>query len=142
MAYASIGTILRTKLKADTALIADVVARFYPRVLPQNVILPAVIYKVLADVPSDTIDGLAGLFRAVVQYDVRATTAVVAERIEDNIRLSLQGYRGTISNVKVKGIHVLHGMDDIEEEVADYRRIIRFGVWYDRENPDHEEDDS
>ena len=133
----SVGNAIRKKLSEDVNITAITATRLYPKVLPQPAVLPAIIYNVISDVPSDDISGNAGLYRAIVQIDSYAKNAIDAIRLDDFVRLSLQGYRGMNLSVNIRGIHHLQSMDDFEAEVSDYKQISRFGVWYKRENPDN-----
>lgn len=133
----SIGSAIRHRLVNDATVSALVATRVYPQVLPQSPTLPAVVYNVLSDTPSDDISGNAGLFKAEIQFDCFATTQLAAEALDEKIRLSLQGYRGTHLSVEIRGIYFNLGLDNFEAEVLNYRKISRYEVWYRRENPDH-----
>lgn len=139
----SVGSALKKQIETHAGVIAlglSIKDNIYPKKLPQNKKPPAITYALLADVPYDTIDGMAGLYRAVIEYKIYSTTMRLAEQIEDAIRLAIQGYRGEELNVTICGVHHLHVTDDFEDEINEYNLISRFAVFYRRENPDHEDD--
>lgn len=51
------GTDLRAHLLAHAPLVAIIAARVYPQVLPQSGVLPAVVYTVISDVPTNSLCG-------------------------------------------------------------------------------------
>lgn len=136
MSYTPIASAVRNVLALNAGIIAaGVSAKIYPRVLPQNAKVPAITYQVLADIPYDTIDGMAGLYRAILEYKVWTEAATLAAEIENTIRLAIQGYQGVNLGVNIRGIHHLHGTDDFEAETGEYNQISRYSVFYERENP-------
>lgn len=142
MAYVPITTALRSVLVANAGIITKALTqKIFPQKLPQNTVLPAISYLVVADIPTDDIAGNAGLFRAIVEYKAWAKTEKEAAEIVNIVRLALQGYRGVPLDVKIQGIHYLHEHGDFESEVIDYSRIARFSVWYKRLNPGEEEEE-
>lgn len=125
---------LRDRLVAQ---VTETGARVQPAVLQQIPTLPCALYTVLTDSPTDDISGMAGLFRAEIQYDIFATTPDSVSAIAEKYRLALQGYKGTNLSVSILGVHFLTQFDSYEGEVDNYRMSLRFAVWYDRENPDY-----
>lgn len=123
---------LRDRLVAQ---VTETGARIRSLVLEQNPTLPAAVYTLLSDIPTDDISGMAGLFRAEIQYDIFATTPDQAQAVADKFRLALQGYEGTNLTVKILGIHFVTQFDTWEGDINEYRTSIRVAVWYDRENP-------
>lgn len=136
MPYFPIGSVVRDALTLDAGVIvAGVAAKIYPRVLPQNTVVPAVSYQVLSEIPYDDISGNAGLYRAVIEFKIWSKTAAQAAAIEEAIRLAIQGYQGINLTVRIIGVHHLHTHDDFEGEIGEYNQLSRFGVFYRRENP-------
>jgi hypothetical protein len=140
--FFGIGPAVRDALVKNQNVFTLVGHKIYPKVLPQLAVLPALTYQVVSDGPSDTIAGMAGLFNATLQIDSWATNPLAAQRINDAVRLAIQGYRGNHLSVKILGIHLTMDFEDFEPEVRDYRYIARYSIWYRRENPDHSDDDS
>jgi hypothetical protein len=138
MTYKAIEYAIRDVLKNDPLLIAAGIGpKIYPKVLPQNAVLPAITYDVLADIPYDDISGNAGLYRAVIEFKIRSKTDKESSEIEDLLRLAIQGYQGINLNVSIRGVHHLHRMSDFDGEVTEYNLVSRYGIFYRRENPDH-----
>jgi hypothetical protein len=139
MSYTSVANAVRNVLATDADLIVLVpAARIYPQILPQNPTLPSIIYNTLSDEPLTDVSGMAGLFKAIIQIDIIATTALSAQTIAEKVRLLLQSYSGTSLSIVIKGIYFLMIMDGFETEVSNYRQILRFEAWYYRENPERD----
>lgn len=137
MPFVPVESAVRAVVIANAGVLALISTRVYPEKLPQNPTLPASIYTVLSDIPFDDISGQAGLYRAIVEFESIAKTKAEASSIEDAIRLSLQAYRGTKLGVNILGVHHLQTHSDFEGEIAEFKMISRFGVFYNRANPSH-----
>lgn len=131
----SIGSAIRSKLIADTLITSLAGTRVYPQKLPQNPTLPAVIYSIISDTPNADVSGMAGLFNADIQIECYAETAQAAQDLSENVRLSLQSYRGTHLSVGINGIYFITEYDAFDDEISNYRRISSYEIWYTRTNP-------
>lgn len=118
-----------------TGVYATTASRIYPRVLPQNPTLPAIVLNLISDRPHDDISGNAGLFTAEIQVDIFAETPASAIALSEKVRLLLQAYSGTKLSIVIRGIYLENTTDDFMEEVVNFRQIISFSVWYKRPNP-------
>jgi len=103
--------------------------------IPQNAPLPYITYSILNEIPSDTLQGMAGLFTSTVQIDCYAKTYAESIDLSEKVRLSLQGYSGINKNVEIQGVYYVNGTDSFEAEIINYRRILRFDIWYKKPNP-------
>lgn len=130
-----IGLAIKDILVLDTAVNNLLSGRVRYLNLPQNAVLPYVTYTVLGDTPHDTLHGMAGLFSCVVQVDCWAETYAGAVDLAEKVRLALQAYSGINKGVQVQGIYFITGMDDYVPDVENYRKILRFEIWYKRSNP-------
>ena len=138
MTFSSITNAIRHRLINDSSVSALVGSRVYPERLPQNPAFPAIIITLMTDGPDrDDISGNAGLFRAMVQLDSYALQLLAAQQLDEKVRLSLQGYKGTHLDVSVRGIYLINSMTGFQDEAKDYKMISRFGIWYNRENPEN-----
>jgi len=132
MPYTPMVNALRDVL-VNVPTLADV--RIYPIHLPQDPELPAIVYQVLADDPIDDITGCAGLFMGRVQYDAFDISFNDAKALIEQVRLALQGYSGVNLGVIIKGVQLETKMDMYEEEIKNFRSLIRFRVWHREANP-------
>lgn len=141
--FPGIGAALVDRLSVDAGIIAlGVSEKIFPNVLPQNEAVPAIVYEVVSDLPYDDVEGRASLYRAIINYQALSTDSDEVNQIEDALRVALRGYRGENLSVKIRGIHHLQSTDDFEGEVLEHVKIVRFGVFYRREDPDIDESDS
>lgn len=125
-----------SKVVREYAPIAALVSgRVHPDTLPQNTALPAISYEVVADVPFDTIDGNASLYRGVIEFKIWSKNETESSNLEEFIRRAIQGYQGVSLDVKIRGVHHLHRTDDYEAEVGEHNQLPRYSVLYRRENP-------
>lgn len=130
-----IGAAIRDVLITNTKVNNVVSGRVRFLALPQNAILPYLTYTLLSDTPSDTLQGMAGLFNCSFQIDCWAKTYGEAVNLGEKVRLALQGYGGINKGIEIQGIYLINEMDSFEAEIINYRKILRFEVWYKRPNP-------
>lgn len=123
---------------ADSGITAIISQKLYPEILPQNVQLPAAVMCVENSEPYGDISGNAGLFRTAIRVDCWSKQLADAIALGDLIRLSLQGYSGEVSGVKIWGIVLSSLKNNYVPEVSNYQRNLFFLVWHDEENPDHD----
>lgn len=137
MSYTPITVAIRARLIAVSAVNNLISARIYPSILPQNVVLPAITYQVLSDMPvGQNLSGSAGLFNAVIQLDLYHNNYILLKGLSEQVRLALQGYKGTVSTVIILGIYLTESeVEDFEQDVNNYRLLNRFSIWYHRTDP-------
>jgi hypothetical protein len=120
-----IETTLYSVLKADPTVAALVVSggvtRIYPLEVPQDVVMPAVVYQRIASAPEVTLDGDAGLDAVRVQVSCWAATYAGAKELAAAVRAAVNA-----SNLRaVTEIEI----DDRDTETRQYRVIIDFRIW-------------
>lgn len=86
---------LKAALDADTDVNALVAGRIYPEVLPQDVILPAVVYEQQSSPYVQTLSQASNLAPLVYSITSWATTYLGASELADAIRKALDNYAGT-----------------------------------------------
>lgn len=136
--FEPIGAALRNRLLAFPAF-ASLGIKVQALKISQNGVPPVVTFTLISDIPFDTIEGMASLYRAIVEFKTWSKDTDQASKFDEIIRLALQGYKGQNLGVSIKGIHHLHSMDDFEAEVNEYNKISRYSVLYDRVNTANDE---
>lgn len=124
-----------TRLNAFPAVASLLGTRIYPLILPQNPTLPAAQFNVVDATPRENLFAKAGLYRYEIQIDIFTNTYAEVVTGENVVRLALQGYDNLGSGGDIQAIHHLMSFDDYEKEIANYKKVLRFSVWYGRENP-------
>ena len=95
----TIQTEIIARLEADSPLIALIVDRIHPEKLPQNPTYPAVKYQTITEVPSYDLAGADGRVRTRMQFMSLSETAIATAAVGDAIRVSLSGFRGTLTTL-------------------------------------------
>jgi len=106
-----IGKAIRTRLAADAAVAADVGTRIFPRAMPQDATLPAIVYQLVSSTSDDAIGGAAGMATALLQVDVYADTHLAANNTGEDIRAALHGFTGTIGSETIRGLQLQNKME-------------------------------
>jgi hypothetical protein len=130
----SVESEVKTRLSTDINVLAILGERIYPVILPQNPILPAAQYVIMDAAPTINLSAKAGLYRYEMQIDIFARKYSEVVNAENIVRKSLQSY-SNIETGSIQAIHHLMSSDDFEKEISDYKKIMRFSIWHNRENP-------
>lgn len=87
----------------DSNVTALVSTKIYPTFIPENIIFPAVVYRITEKQPLDTKDGVYGSVDTLLieVYDKGGAQTV---SIADTIRTALDRYRGTVEGVVIDKI--------------------------------------
>ena len=87
----------------DSTVTALVGTKIYPTFIPENIIFPAVVYRITEKQPLDTKDGVYGSVDTLLieVYDKGGAQTV---SIADTIRTALDRYRGTVEGVVIDKI--------------------------------------
>ncbi len=102
-----------------TALIGSgTAARIYPLVIPQTAALPAMAYQCIDSPKEHAHDGPSHLARTRLQLSCVAASPSAARSLAAAIRQALDGYRGTVSGVRIDGILVDDARDQWLEPVS------------------------
>ena len=130
----SVESEIKNRLTTDASVTAVFGTRIYPLVLPQNPTLPGAQYAIIDGTPRENLFAKAGLYRFEIQIDIFANKYSEVVSGEDAIRRSLQSY-DNVGTGSIQAIHHIMSMDDFEKEIANYKKVLRFSVWYTRQNP-------
>ncbi len=94
-------TALRSYTLADATVTTLAGIRMYPRKLPQNPTLPALVYQRIDTRRQHDLDGPDGLPRPRVQVAAWASSVAAAWELANAVRVRLDGYRGAWGDVTV-----------------------------------------
>lgn len=115
-----------------SGLVAD---RIYPRQLPENPDLPAIVYTRVSGPLVQSLQGSSHLAHPRIQVDVFTDQYDEAKALAMAVKNALIGQRGTFAGVVTKGI-LFYGdqdmNDDLEENLVSeqHRVMMEFGVWH------------
>lgn len=133
----SIDEALRNRLLQVAPLVAMRAGRIYAQVVPSGTPKP---YQVLSRISSPGhhhLRGPAAIASPRFQLDSYGTSSVEARAMSEASRLVLDGFRGDMGAVPVRGIH-LEDERDVPEPLGDgseevhYRTIQDYVVWHGR----------
>lgn len=123
---ATLGQTVRDLLIGDSAVAAIVVARVFPNTLPQNSVLPAIVYQGVSDVPENSLNGTVSttVKSARVQFDCYARTYAEAKALEVAVESALGDV--TDSDLSIS----LEVSRDLYDDVTQYHRVsMDFIIW-------------
>ena len=132
-----IRTSLRGYLLADTGVAALVGTRIYPRVLPQGVRDPAIVYNRVSMLGDHHMLGASGLVEVRMQIDAWADTADDAYDLAVAVKERIDGYRGEMQSVAsppdvvfVQGCFFANARDDYDANRQLYRESWDYMLHY------------
>ena len=113
-----------------TALIGATPPRLFHIKLAQGTALPAIAYRLVADVSENSHDGPSGLARARIQFDCWAKTKEEARAVSAELRHALVGIRRTVGAVVLQGAFKLTEQATFEPDVGLRRRVVDLAIWH------------
>lgn len=123
---------LRTFLLADAAISSAVGgARIYPVKMPQGETGASIVMTRISSVGDHHNEGATLLARVRYQIDCYALTFGGSADLALAVKESLDGYRGTMGSVPVKGVFFDSERDGYEPETEFYRVSQDYIVWHD-----------
>ena len=121
-------------LETDAAVAALVDDRIYPIVAPAGVDLPAIVYQRISGPRAETMAGPSGLAWPRFQFGCIGGSFSEAVSVADAVRQALDGYRGTVSGVVIRGILLLNEFSqyeaDEDEGGVSWVEYLDFGVYH------------
>ena len=115
------------RLSEDTDTAALVSTRIYPKVAPQDVARPYVVFHKTVRRPQQTLNGYT-LSRGVWQIDAWSNTFDQSESIAVAIEAALDGFRGDAGS-RALGFMLDEVFDDYEPDTRLYRQSLDFLIW-------------
>jgi hypothetical protein len=113
--------LLYTRLTTDIGVAALVGTRVYPLILPQDPILPAVVYRRISTGEFHTHDEAGGLRESRVQVDCLAQTYAGAKQIATAVLSSLNGWLDRDNDILAC---LLQNEFEVYEDITGISRII------------------
>ena len=122
-------------LSADAEIKNRVRGRIYPIVLPQNALLPAIVYSpVLANYDS-ALQGDTGFVRQTVQFVSHDTTYKKTRELSRLIKKALQDYQGDMNGLLIQAVFVksdyeYNGNTALKFDTEEYMSSIEFEFYF------------
>ena len=122
-------------LSADADIKKRINGRIYPIVLPQNALLPAIVYSpVLANYDS-ALQGDTGFVRQTVQFVSHDTTYKKTRELSRLIKKALQDYQGDMNGLCiqagfVKSDYEYNGNTALKFDTEEYMSSIEFEFYF------------
>lgn len=122
-------------LSADADIKKRINGRIYPIVLPQNALLPAIVYSpVLANYDS-ALQGDTGFVRQTVQFVSHDTTYKKTRELSRLIKKALQDYQGDMNGLLIQAVFVksdyeYNGNTALKFDTEEYMSSIEFEFYF------------
>jgi hypothetical protein len=116
-------------LSNDADVVAKVSNRIYPDKLPQNVEYPAIRIVLTSETHNPIAGGVDDLPKAGIDVDVFAASRESANVVSELVRISLDGYNGTIDGLIIQAIMMnnrQHFYDDDEDAYQTSNDFLAF----------------
>lgn len=117
-------------LKNNAGVNALVSGRIYPQTLPQNVVLPAIVYSQISSVRGSSHSGTSGFASCRFQVDIWATTYYQASTVANAVRTALDNYKGVMGSSNVGSAFLENELDGFDPETQSQRVIQDYMIWY------------
>jgi hypothetical protein len=98
--------------------------------LPVNTKPPAITFFAVSGPRDQTQQGPSGLVAARYQITSWGTSYREAKLLSKDVRMALDGYRGSMYDVRIDGIELLNEMDDDDPVPDIFKTVMDFRVKY------------
>lgn len=126
---------VRTRLLATANVAAIVGTRIYPLRMPDNGEPPAITLEIATTRHYESMTGSSGLVVVGMALDCWAKGIDQAHDLAEKVRLSLQGFRGTVGGHTIQGITEWRHTDAYEYDIEIYRVSCLCQVWHSEAKP-------
>lgn len=127
--------VLRSALIANATVSGLIGTRIYPVLAPAAAQLPLVTWRRSGIVRAQTLGGPMGVPQVSVEYSIFASTYETAREIADAMRVTLDGYGGTVDNTTVRQTALDNESDEFvqlqgSDLPAVYQITQSYDVWW------------
>lgn len=110
-------------------------SKIYPINMPQNCILPAVVYSPILAKYDSALQGDTGYARQSIQFNCHATTFKQARQISRMIKTALQDYHGDMFGMDIQAVFIksdfqLDSNTSLKFDTGEVVAVIEFEIHY------------
>ncbi len=118
-------------LLQNSALRTAVGDRIYPHILPQNPVLPAIVYIPVSTSYGNGLQRQTGFVRQIVQFSVHHTSFGKARQVGRIMKGVLQDFSGDMCGLNIQATHILTDLSTDGDTMTnfnteDYINILEF----------------
>ena len=115
--------------------------RLYPILLPQDCVLPAIVYAPVVANYSSAHQGDTGYVKQTVQITCHANTFKEARKLSRLIKKLLQDYRGNMSGLFIEAVFIktdfdIDGNSSLKFDMDEYMSSIEFEIHFNENKED------
>ena len=115
--------------------------KIYPVLLPQDCVLPAIVYAPVVANYSSAHQGDTGYVKQTVQITCHATTFKEARQLSRLIKKLLQDYRGNMSGLFIEAVFIktdfdIDGNSSLKFDMDEYMSSIEFEIHFNENKED------
>lgn len=118
------------RLANTSGVTALVSTRIYPKVMPQQPTMPALVYSVVDNDREQVHRGQTGGAKARVQVTCWGATESSVAAVKEQVRLALIGASGSIASVTIDGIVCEGEVEGYEPDTTRHWIALDFFVWH------------
>lgn len=104
--------------------------RIHPLQLPQDPSLDALTYQRISGVREESQEGPSGLAHPRLQFDCWSKTYPGAKRLAEALRLTIDGFTGSMNGRRVFRCKVENDLDQKDDFAERYRVTVDVTVWH------------
>jgi len=126
---------LFSRLSGFAGITALISSRIYPIKIPPNTTMPALTYTRISGRRIESLLGNSALCYARYQLDAWGRKYSDVKALAEQVRLCLEGYKGTLAGVIFYGVNYLGDQDLYEDDTEVFRVSMDFVVHHNEEQP-------
>lgn len=119
-----------SQLSGVAGVSALVASRIYPKVLPQQPTMPALVYQVIDNDRANVHRGQTTGARARVQVTCWGNTEASVSAVKDQVRLAMIAATGSIASVTIDGVSCEGEVEGFEPDTVRHWIALDFFIWH------------
>ena len=119
-----------TKLSGTAGVSALVGTRVYPKVMPQQPTMPALVYQMIDNNRTQVHRGQTTGAKARVQVTCWGSTTASCEAVSEQVRLAMIGAVGSVASVTIDGVVCEQETEGYEPDTQRHFIAMDFFVWH------------
>lgn len=122
-------------LSKDETLKTKIDTRLYPILLPQDCVLPAIVYAPVVANYDSALQGDTGYVKQTIQITCHGKTFKEARKLSRLIKKMLQDYRGDMNGLFIEAVFIktdfdVNGNSSLKFDVEEFMSAIEFEIHF------------
>lgn len=95
--------------------------RIYPHILPQQPVLPSIVYTPITARYDNALQKHTGFVRQIVQFSIHHTSFGKARKVGRILKAVLQDFKGNMNGLNIQATHLINDLSSAGNTMTNYK---------------------